>query len=302
MEYINIYQVDSFTGVPFSGNPAGVVPNANGLNEEQMQKIAREMALSETAFVFDGVENEYDYEVRFFTPTSEVDLCGHATIATFYLLAKLKDIENSDEIVILKQKTKAGILEIEIRFENNEPKYVLMEQAEPEELYTINDIDSFSKIAGVKVEDIGVDNSFNEAKVYSTGLPDVILPIKNLEELKRMEPNMKKLAEFSRCNSMAGLHAFTINEGQIYVRNFAPAYDIDEESATGTANGALISYLYDNNYFGGEKNGEILVKQGDFMGRPSRIYALISESKKGKKVKVGGSAIVVLKGKMILPE
>lgn len=300
MEYINIYQVDSFTSTPFCGNPAGVVPDANGLDEKQMQKIAREMALSETAFVFDGVENEYDYEVRFFTPTSEVDLCGHATIATFYLLAKLKIIEKTDDVLFLKQKTKAGILDIEIRFENDEPKYVLMEQAEPEELWTIKDVEVFSEIAGVEVENIGIDTLFTEAKVYSTGLPDVILPVKNLEELKKMEPNMKRLAEFSRLNSMAGLHAFTIDEGEIYVRNFAPAYEIDEESATGTANGALISYLYDHNYFKDEKKGKILVKQGDFMNRPSRIYALISENEKGIKVKVGGSAVVVLKGKMIL--
>ena len=82
-----IYQVDAFSDVPFGGNPAGVVPNAIGLNHIQMLKIAREMNLSETAFIFPLKDDVADYEVRFFTPTQEVDLCGHATIASFFALA-----------------------------------------------------------------------------------------------------------------------------------------------------------------------------------------------------------------------
>ena len=82
-----IYQVNAFADVPFGGNPAGVLPNSIGLNHSDMLKIAKQMNLSETAFVFPMQDDLVDYEVRFFTPTQEVDLCGHATIASFFCLA-----------------------------------------------------------------------------------------------------------------------------------------------------------------------------------------------------------------------
>lgn len=89
MKKVSIYQVDAFTGKPFAGNPAGVVPEAEGLVGEELQLIAREMNLSETAFVTRSQDAGADFDVRFFTPVTEVDLCGHATIATFHLLAEL---------------------------------------------------------------------------------------------------------------------------------------------------------------------------------------------------------------------
>ena len=300
MKTIDIYQVDAFTDQPFCGNPAGVVPDASGLTDKDMLNIAREMALSETAFVFPGKEGEYAREVRFFTPTEEVDLCGHATIATFYLLAQLDQFESDQEVLKIKQKTKAGILDIEILFKENKPHYVLMEQAQPQHLWTINNMEELYNMCQISEGDHFYSESLSTPKVYSTGLPDVILPVKNLDTLKALEPDMKLLATFSRNNDMAGLHAFTIEDETVYARNFAPAYDIDEEAATGTANGALISYLYDHGYFKDEHIGEINVYQGDFMGRPSRIYARICEEEGVKKVQVGGRAAVVLKGRMWL--
>lgn len=300
MKLIDIYQVDAFTDKPFCGNPAGVVPNAEGLTETEMQNIAREMALSETAFVFEGIEGEYDFEVRFFTPTDEVDLCGHATIATFYLLGKINRILNDGDLLKIKQKTKAGILDVEIEFKDGEPVNILMNQSEPEHLWTLKMEDNIHTVASLEVEDFFLNDQLNVPKVYSTGLPDIIMPIKDLETLKRMRPHMDLLAEYSKNNEMAGLHAFTIENGEIFVRNFAPAYGIDEESATGTANGALIAYLYDHGYFKGNTKGEIIVHQGDFMGRPSKICAKITEENNVKKVQVGGIATVVLKGKLRL--
>lgn len=297
MKSIDIYQVDAFTDQPFCGNPAGVVPDAVGLDEEQMQKIAREMALSETAFVFPGATGEYDFEVRFFTPNAEVDLCGHATIATFYLLAKIKRITTLNEVLKLKQKTKAGILDLEVHFADDEPVKVMMDQTEPQHLWTIENVPMIAEIAGVHESDLNLTEALSIPKVYSTGLPDVIMPVKDLETLQQMAPRMDQLATFSRANDMAGLHAFTIQDDIVYARNFAPAYDIDEEAATGTANGALVAYLYDHGYFEGHE-GEILVRQGDFMDRPSRIAARIEEHDDHKRIQVGGSAEVVMKGKM----
>ena len=121
---IELYQVDAFTREIFSGNPAGVVTNGDGLDDVTMQKIAREMNLSETAFIINKKTDDYDLEVRFFTPTREVPICGHATISAHYVYAKKNNI-NSSTII---QKTKAGILPVEI-IPDGEDLKVAMTQA-----------------------------------------------------------------------------------------------------------------------------------------------------------------------------
>ena len=105
-----VYQVDSFTKELFKGNPAGVVANADGLTREQMQKIARELNNSETAFILLPTDDSYQIELRFFTPTIEVPSCGHATVAAHYVRA----LENNLESTTVIQKIGAGILPVEI--------------------------------------------------------------------------------------------------------------------------------------------------------------------------------------------
>ncbi|WP_281417138.1 PhzF family phenazine biosynthesis protein [Clostridium mobile] len=123
-----IYQVDAFTEVLYGGNPAAVVLDARGLNEEEMLKIAKEMNLSETAFVFPSDNDTTEYTLRFFTTTGEVDLCGHATIASFFLLGTKGLIQGNNNVKVVRQKTKAGILPVELFFNNNRVQRVLMTQ------------------------------------------------------------------------------------------------------------------------------------------------------------------------------
>ncbi len=127
MKTYRLYQIDSFTRERFHGNPAGVVPNADGLTEEQMQRIAREMNNSETAFIFSSASPDYDVEVRFFTPTTEVPLCGHATVAAHYVRA-IEGVAVSGQVL---QKTKAGILPVDIIREDSDYS-IIMTQGTPE--------------------------------------------------------------------------------------------------------------------------------------------------------------------------
>jgi PhzF family phenazine biosynthesis protein len=110
MKMRTVYQIDSFTKEKFKGNPAGVVINADGLSPDEMQLIARELNNSETAFLFHPTEEGYDAEVRYFTPTTEVPICGHATIAAVYA----KALESKMDSCVFRIKTKIGILPIEI--------------------------------------------------------------------------------------------------------------------------------------------------------------------------------------------
>ena len=116
-----LYQVDSFTKEKFTGNPAGVIPNADGLSDGEMQKIAREMNNSETAFVFSSTDESYDVHVRFFTPLKEVPICGHATIAAHYVRA----LENGMTQGRVYQKTGAGILPVDILRDGDDLRVIM---------------------------------------------------------------------------------------------------------------------------------------------------------------------------------
>lgn len=303
-----IYQVDAFANRFLGGNPAGVVPDAQDLSDKEMKKIAREMNLSETAFVMPVEDEEADFELRFFTPSQEVDLCGHATIGAFFVLAEKGYIECKKHVdcksgtVMLKQKTKAGILPVEIEFEDRKVKNILMTQKSPEYVGGIDDIDELCKAMGIEKEDIGLRMHDIKPQIVSTGLKDIILPVKSIQIIKDMNPDMKKLSEYSRKKGVVGVHVFTDDSEEensdFATRNFAPYVGIDEESATGTSNGALAAYLHKNKVIDISKRSDYVFEQGYYMERPSKIVVRLQETGDDLNVKVGGTAIITFEGVM----
>lgn len=298
------YQVDAFTNKSFGGNPAGVILNSDDLNENQMQKIAREMALSETAFVKESKTKEYDYEVRFFTPTEEVDLCGHATIGTFSIMAKKGILKSQNNKIVVKQKTLTGILPVEIYFNGGKVSKVMMTQAKPEYIFKLEEIDEIASIMDISSDEIGIEGYDVTPMAFSTGLPDIMLPIKNLDSLKHINPDFNRLAKYSKDHKVVGVHAFTIKDQSdpvlIACRNFAPAYGINEEAATGTSNGALAAYLIKNDIIDIDERIDLVCEQGYFMDRPSQIFVEVTKNDKDIIIKVGGEAVLVMEGKIYL--
>lgn len=296
---LTIYQVDAFSNKPFGGNPAGVVPDARYLSEEIMQNIAKEMNLSETAFA--TLLDKDLYNVRFFTPACEVDLCGHATIATFYTLGKMgyiKPIGNGTKTIY--QKTKAGKLAVDISYKDGEVDKIYMEQATPKILGNITDAKDLLKAMGMKMEGLGVLNQTVYPEIISTGLPDIILPVKTKEVLDNLDVDMIALSKISEVLGVTGVHAFhlpEINSPIVYTRNFAPLVGIDEEAATGTSNGALIYFLKIKNLIDGNN---IVSYQGESMNRISHIYCNIEEKEGKYTVKVGGEAKIIISGIMFI--
>lgn len=296
---VNIYQVDAFTDSPFCGNPAGVVPDANELSEVHMQNIAKEMNLSETAFIVPI--DDKNYKVRFFTPICEVNLCGHATIATFYSLAKrgyIRSIDNGVKKVF--QSTKAGKLLVEIYYEEGNVYKVMMEQGQPISYGYVKNIDGLLDAFGITKEDLGTGWNNVMPEIISTGLPDIMLPIKGKDILYNLDIDFSKLKTVCKELDVIGVHAFYLPEDEsqfVYTRNFAPAVGINEEAATGTANGALLYYLNKNNLLKGNK---IIAIQGEALNRTSKIYLNIDDSCGRQIVKVGGSAKIVMEGIMCI--
>jgi PhzF family phenazine biosynthesis protein len=292
---INIYQVDAFTDKTFGGNPAGVVPDGNSLSESDMQNIAKEMNLSETAFVT-PIDKD-NFKVRFFTTVCEVDLCGHATIGSFFTLAKkgyISSIDNGSKKIY--QETKAGKLSVEIFYKDGEVDKVMMEQSQPKSFGKIEDLGELLLSMGVAKEDIGIGETFVYPEIISTGLPDIMLPLKKKETLDNLPVDFEKLAKVSDKFGVTGVHAFYIpssDSKEVFTRNFAPLVGINEEAATGTSNGALIYFLKKNGYLDGN---EIVSRQGASLNRPSSIHCMIEEKGDNYIVKVGGKAKIVIEG------
>lgn len=258
------------------GNPAGVVLGADNLHEQEMMKIAAKVGYSETAFVMNS--HKADYKVRFFTPVKEVDLCGHASIATFSLLKILGKISEGD----YTEETKAGTLKIKVY-----DKEIFMEQNLPE-FGEIIDKEIIKGCFTSDNEDFFLDLPI---QVVSTGLRDILLPIKNLSLITGLKPNLSKIKEVSEKYDVTGIHAFTLSTlaSSAHTRNFAPLYGIDEESATGTSNAALACYL--NKYINNATT-KYIMEQGYGMKKTSEIKVELKLDVNGKitGVYVGGTA------------
>lgn len=273
---LNLYQVTAFPKSKQGGNKAGVVIDADWMNEFDMQQVAFRVGFSETAFVLKS--DVADFKLRFFTPTNEVDLCGHATIATFNLLRDLGHIT----VGKYTQETKAGILDIDVCesdvfMEQNNPKY--FEFVDPKEVEQCFDEDNFVA-SGLPV------------RVLSTGVKEIFLPVKSVDLLHSLTPNFTNIIALSKEYGVIGIHAFALAEDcDAYSRNFAPIVGINEESATGTSNGALGCYL--NNYVTTDKT-DFVLRQGYSMGMPSEIICTIKKDNDSiVQVLVGGTAVML---------
>lgn len=312
---IDVITLNAFAADEIGGNPAGVVINADELSEIEMQQIAKKVGFSETAFIMKS--DKADFKLRFFTPEDEVDLCGHATIATFYAMFNLGLVKSGKYI----QETKAGNLEIEIK----EDGKIFMQQNKPSFFEKITELDKdFETICnslGIESNKIGIKNYvaqlgedgletvYIEGKnilrkmgIVSTGLRDLIIPVEDLETLRNITPDYELIAKISKKYGVTGYHVFTLEtedeENTAQCRNFAPLFGIDEESATGTSSGALACFIYENKLKSKIKlNGTINMRfeQGYTMNQKSIIDASIDvhSNEKGvyiEAVRVGGIA------------
>lgn len=291
---MKFYIVDAFTETLFGGNPAGVVVLPDGEDfpsDEIMVKTAAELRYSETAFI--KRINEKEFNIRYFTPAAEVDLCGHATIGSFMALLYGGYIEDNHSYI---NHTLAGDLNIDIKND-----FVLMDMATPVKINEISDIDGLVELYNV----MGLDYEDQKSKgvammpqMVSTGLPDIMMPVASQEDLAAIAPDFPALSALSEKYQVVGVHAFTTDSEDgttCHVRNFAPLYDIDEEAATGTSNGALTYYGYLNGFV--ESGDDCRFIQGEKMCRPSAILSHLEADENGScKIQVGGSGVILAEG------
>lgn len=296
----NLYQIDSFTKEKFTGNPAGVITNADGLTDYEMQKIARELNNSETAFIFPSNSSEYDAHIRFFTPTNEVPICGHATIASHYARA----IENGLDTSRVYHKTGAGILPVDIIKENQDYK-IVMTQGKIEFGTIIDGTNKEELLEALNIKNSDLLENY-EIQIVSTGHSKVMVGIKSIEVLNTLQPDYDALSKLSKIIKCNGYYVFTVNSQDsdilIQGRMFAPAIGINEDPVTGNANGPLGAYLVHHNLV---KHNNYLfrfkAKQGEAIKRPGIIEVEVKiENKEPVEIEVSGNAVIIFKSELLL--
>ena len=280
---VEVTKVYSFTSTHGQGNPAGVVLDAQGLSEKQMMKISQLLQVSETAFLFPS--DDADYHIRFFSPICEVDLCGHATIAAFTLVGK-QHITEKEPRMHFKQQTHAGILRVNCHYDVNGVFKVLMEQKDLKVLSLEYDDEYIACALNISQKSLVSDLP---KKRVSTGLFTLPICVDSFDTLKHMKPDFNYIKELCEQYTVGSFHVFTfdtLEDSSLYhARNFAPCYGINEDPVTGTANGAVCSYLkkYDN-----IKTDHVICEQGDIINKSGRIMIDLSKG----NVWVGGEAAI----------
>jgi trans-2,3-dihydro-3-hydroxyanthranilate isomerase len=287
--------VDAFTHDSCAGNAAGVVPEADGLTDDQMQAIAAELGASETAFL--RPSDDADRRIRYFTPTTEVDLCGHATIASHAHLFADGAVDAGEHTL----ETNVGVLDVDVA----EDGTVWMTQNAPE----IREVDvSYERVAEVTgTERAALRGASDDLPlaVADTGLPFLVVPITYLSDLGDADPDFGAVEALADDVGAAGVYMFSFDaldrDSTLHGRAWVPGAGVDEDPVTGTASGAAGAYLHHFGAFDDDTPEEMVFEQGHFVDRPGRVRVRVGSGDGGAPT-VGGTAVETLDGDLSVPD
>lgn len=289
--------VNAFAEESFGGNPAGVFPTADGLSDEDMRNIARQLNLVETVFVFSSEEPGVNRHLRYFTPTKELPVAGHPTIAAWTGLLE-EGFLGSESQTEYKQRTGAGIQDIRVQRGNGR---FIIQMKQPPAVFreVIPDRARVAEVFGIHESDIMESLPI---QCVDSGLGHIIVPVKNLEALMGVRRNIKELKALCEETGMreAQLFAFETRERSfdLHTRNICPRDGI-EDPACGVGNGALGAYLAEN-YYQEKTHFSFIAEQGLIVDMPAVIRVEVIVEPDGQRaVYIGGTGVVMAKGRMV---
>jgi PhzF family phenazine biosynthesis protein len=291
MEFDNpipLHLIDAFTSEAFGGNSAAIIFQ-DELPNKLMQQIAKEMNLSETAFI--SSSDKADYSLKWFTPTIEVELCGHATIASLHYLAEQGFISKNSAVTF---DTLSGVLDCRV----DDDKY-FMKLPVPKFREYESDIQDVIEAIGLNPTDLDANHP---PVLQNNG--NLFIYTKTLEAIKKLKPDFSELLKLS--NENRGFTEFTVfttetvdEKNDAHLRFFAPFYGIDEDPVTGSANGPLLLVLRKLGLIDADtENKQFTFEQGDFIGRKGRVTVTYSASK--EELMIAGNAVTVMRGELFL--
>ena len=299
---LKFYQADVFTAQPFGGNPVAVFPEAQGLTDDELQQIAREMNLSETVFVFPPSDPAAVVRLRIFTPTQEIPFAGHPVVGAMHVLAQLGMIATPEPVTRVVQECNIGCFPVDLLTRDGKVMRVVMTQPPPQFLERIDDTeDLYLVAAALGIPKHTITDTKWSLEVVSTGLPVLIVPVRTLTAVRSINPDPSAIVNLCGRFGANGIMAFTTVTvepfSNVHARMFAPAIGIPEDPATGSASGALGAYLVQNKIVDFGPLTEIVIEQGYEVDRPSRILVEVESNGDAiETVKVGGQCVMVVEG------
>lgn len=296
MNKLPILQIDAFTTEPYGGNPCAIVLEADDLPAASMQAIALEMNLSETSFVM--ASGKADFRARYFTPSEEIPLAGHPTIATVHALI-VRGLLSSDGDRRVRLELKAGVIDVEVSGEGRDHPLITMSQLPPEfmreykpaEVLPAFGLANSDALAGAPIMTV------------STGTPQLMVPLNSLEALKRARLDVEKYSELRSSGDFFSPHLFVFegftSRGTTFARHFGVPPDTYEDPFTGSATGGMAAYLW---HHGLIDETRFVAEQGHLMRRPGEAFVeIVGAPDAIVTVKVGGYAVEIMRGELILP-
>ncbi|MGH7579867.1 MAG: PhzF family phenazine biosynthesis protein [Gemmatimonadales bacterium] len=289
------YLLDVFTTEPFAGNPLAVVAKGDGFSTELMQRIAGEFKQTETTFVLDPTMPGADWRLRSFTAAgTEVFGVGHNALGAWWWLAVSGRLTLDAPTRTFSQEIDGRVLPVEVRSEGGRVVAVGMTHAEPAFGAVVGKVSPIASALDLGDAELAVGRL--EAQVVSTGVPHLLVPVRDPGALERARPNSERLAAYLRSIGAEGCYVFWLDpldpEAPVQARFFGPNVGIAEDPATGSAAGPLGAYLLARKL--ASERRPVIVDQGRAMGRPSRIEVWL----RGGGVRVSGTAVLVVEGRL----
>jgi len=289
-----ILQVDAFTTQPLAGNPCAVIFDADTLTEETMLAIAREMNLSETAFVL--TSGKADAAARYFTPAEEIPFAGHPTVATIFALVDTGHIKLNGDVTKVNLELSVGIIPIDIQAESGQVKHITMNQNKPQFLAT-PDPREVMPAFNLSESDL-LPNTI--IQIVSTGTPQLMIALKSHDALKRAQMDIPLYTALRDKHKFFSPHLFALggatSQGDVFARHFGVPPDIMEDPFTGSATGGMSAFLW---RYGLIDSPQFIVEQGHWMKRPGQaVVEVLGPPDDIQNVRVGGPAVTVMRGEL----
>jgi trans-2,3-dihydro-3-hydroxyanthranilate isomerase len=289
-------QIDAFTTTRLAGNPCAVIFDADDLDDATRLAIAREMNLSETAFVVRSAVA--DFGARYFTPAEEIPLAGHPTISTVFALVDSGRLKLTGDLTAISLELRVGPIRVDIEAQQGMVKNIVMSQKKPQFLRTYPP-GEMMPVFGLTVDDV-LPNA--PLQTVSTGTPQLMIPVRDLDALRRSSLNTALYVQLRARGDFFSTHLFCLQgvtkNGQTFARHFVTPPDLLEDPFTGSATGGMGAYLW---HHGLIDQPTFMAEQGHWMQRPGQARVEVVGPRDAiETVKVGGSAVTVLRGELVL--
>ena len=288
MPKVIIKHIDAFSAIPEKGNPAGVVLSGKDFSDIQMQAIAAAVGFNETAFVLPSTIA--DFQIRYFTPGHENNLCGHATIGTIFALLREGKLDKKEFMI----ETKAGVLPISI-YEKNHQTFITMQHAAPQFVPFEESLKTLAEAIGLQEQDIDTDYP----TLYgSTGIWTLIVPIRDLASFGKMKPQTATFPSILKEMPKMSIHPVCLDvrdmESTMHGRHFSSPYSgTIEDAVTGTASGVMGAYYkkYVNPLL--SLPATLIVEQGHEIGKDGKVFVHVSGTAEQLDISISGTAVYV---------